>query len=148
MNRISMYGVIALVAFGAAVGARNAVAQQMAQFKDVDVHYVVFNTLFLEPDIAAQYGVPRARDRALLNVSVIGSDGMPQAATLDASYANLLGQRFALPLTEVREGSAVYYIGAFRYTDRDTLRFRIAVRTENGARHEVTFQQQMFLEGR
>jgi hypothetical protein len=125
-----------------------AAARQSELFDDVEVHYVVFNTMFLTPEIARQYGITRGRDRALLNVSVIGRDAEPQPAEVTASYSNLLGQRSVLPLEEVREANAVYYIGAFRYTDEDTLRFHIGVRTRTGSLHEVTFQQKMYLEPR
>jgi hypothetical protein len=125
-----------------------ASAQQMTRFGDVDVHYVVFNTQFLTPEIAHRYGITRGRDWALLNVSVIGRDGVPQSAAVAASYVNLLGQRVAIPLTEIQEAEAIYYIGAFRYTDQDTLRFHVGVRTSGGSDHSVSFQQRMYVEAR
>jgi hypothetical protein len=144
MKRAAGVWAAALLLFG----TMSTSAQQSVRAGDADVHYVVFNTMFLTPDIASQYGITRAADRALLNVSVIGPDGQPQAAEITASYRNLLGQHTSVPLKEVREAEAIYYIGAFRYTDRDTLRFRLDVRTDDGATHEVTFQQQMYLERR
>jgi hypothetical protein len=125
-----------------------ASAQQMNRFGDVDVHYVVFNTQFLTPEIAHRYGITRGRDWALLNVSVIGRDGMPQSAAVAASYVNLLGQRVAIPLAEIQEAEAIYYLGAFRYTDQDTLRFHVGVRTRSGSDHSLSFQQRMYVETR
>jgi len=53
-----------------------AVADQFKSFNGVNVHYVVVNTLFLEPDIATRYNIVRANDRAILNLSVIDEKGV------------------------------------------------------------------------
>ncbi len=124
-----------------------AQAEQAARFADVDVHYVVFNTLFLQPEIARRYQVTRAGNRALLNLSVLDKEGVPQTAQLSAWFTNLLGQRTDLQLREVQDGEAIYYLAEFRYSDQDQLRFYVQVTTGAGQRHSFDFSQRMFREG-
>jgi hypothetical protein len=55
--------------------AATAAAEQFKAFGDIEVHYAVVNTLFLQPNVAARYGIVRATDRAIVNVSVVDHDG-------------------------------------------------------------------------
>ena len=67
-------------------------ADQFKAFDGVEVHYVVVNTLFLQPDVAARYGVVRANDRAIVNLSVINDDGAAVLGEVTGSTINLLSQ--------------------------------------------------------
>ena len=137
--------VLALVLLIAACPFANA--EQMRKLGTWDVHYVVIRTSFLTPEIAARNGIVRGPDRALLNVSVIGADGRPVAATLAGTVRNLLEQSSPLEFAEVREGEAIYYLAQLRHTDRDTLRFVIDIRPPDGTTQRLEFQQQMYLDG-
>ena len=60
-------------------------AEQKQQLGPFEAHYVVVNTMFFNEEVAAQYGVVRGRDRALVNVSFLDESGSPVAVTLFAS---------------------------------------------------------------
>src|SRR5690554_5561702 len=74
-------------------------------FGDYTVHYSVFNSTFLKPEIAQTYGLIRARDRALINVSVTKTDdekttlGLP--AQVRGQTSNLLQQQQQLDFQEI-----------------------------------------------
>lgn len=106
----------------------------------------MLNTLGLKPEIAERYAITRGPDRAMLNVSALNKQGVAQAVDIEASYENLLGQRFELPMREIREAQAIYYIGELKYTDQEVLRFTVAVQTADGPKREVQFQQRVYLE--
>lgn len=125
-----------------------AAAEQKQQLGPFEAHYVVVNTMFFNEEVAAQYGVVRGRDRALVNVSFLDGSGTPVAVTLEGTVKNLLSQVAPLDFREVREGPAIYYLAEIRITDRETLRFRIQVQTPDGETRELAFQQQMFWDGR
>jgi len=123
-----------------------AAADQFKSFDDVEVHYAVVNTLFLQPDVAAHYGIVRGKDRAIVNLSVLGHDGVALLADVTGTAVNLLSQQAPLQFSVIREGDAIYYIASITYTDQDVLRFRIAVNAPDRAPMNLEFQQQMFVE--
>jgi hypothetical protein len=123
-------------------------AEQKQRLGDWDVHYILFQTSFLKPDIAARHGIVRGRDRALLNISVIGTDGLPVAASITGRFRNLLEQTSILEFQEIQEGTAVYYLAEVRHTDRETLRFVIDITPPDGIPQQLRFQQQMFSDPR
>lgn len=123
-----------------------ASAEQVASFHGFDVHYVVLNTLFLKPEIASQYGITRAADRAIVNVSVLDGSGQPATARIQGTYKNLLSQNFTLTFNEHSEGQAIYYIAEIKYSDQDILAFTLTVATGDQSPEQVTFSQRMYTE--
>jgi hypothetical protein len=47
-----------------------AQAQQSEMFGPYELHYSVVNTTFIEPKVAATYGITRGEKRAILNLAV------------------------------------------------------------------------------
>lgn len=138
----------ALMLLAALLAAATASAERKQAIGSYEAHYTLVPTLFLKPAVAADYGITRSRDRALLNVSVLDADGRPVQVQITGTVRNLLEQQQVLDLREVTEGEAVYYMTEVRHTDREVLRFRFDVVTPDGGRHQFNFQQQMFWEGR
>lgn len=128
--------------------AHPAAAEQFAAVGEVEVHYVVVNTLFLEPDIAARYGLVRGADRAILNVSVIGPDGTPRDASVEGTVRNLLEQEATLAFQRIDEGEAIYFIAPLKVTDQDVLRFDVAVDDRRGNTGRVQFLERMWVDRR
>jgi hypothetical protein len=124
--------------------AAPSVAEQMRRIGDFEAHYSLLPTTFLKPDIAARYGITRGRDQALLNVSILGADGVPVPAQLSGSVRDLLGQQRTLEFQEVQEGQAVYYLTTMRHDHREVLRLAIDIGTPDGAVHRLEFQQELF----
>ena len=123
-------------------------AEQKQMLGPYEAHYVVVNSTFFSEELAARYDLIRGRDRALVNVSFLDASGTPVSVSLTGTVTNLLGQVEALEFREVREGPAIYYLAQIRHTDRETLRFRVQVRTPDEQTRELAFQQQMFWDGR
>lgn len=139
----------AALALLAGVWLQPAVASQFERFGDLDVHYVVFNTTDISPEMAARYDVTRAPDRGLINISGRrqAGDGTTTAVRLEieGEVTNLLGQSRPLDFREVEDPQAIYYLDTIRFSDRETLRFRILVTdTETGNRHELRFQKALW----
>jgi hypothetical protein len=103
----------------------------------------------LTPEVARAYGLQRSKNRGMLNVSVIrevaGTTGTPVSADVVASATNLAGQHRTIPMREIKDGDAIYYIGEFRIADEETLKFTIEV-TPSGesSSHMVRLTQQFF----
>ncbi len=120
-------------------------ADQFKSFDGIDVHYIVVNTLFLQPDVAARYNVVRANDRAIVNLSVIDDKGAAMLAEVTGSTINLLSQTAPLQFAVIKEGNAIYYIAPLQYTDQDVLRFRVTIAVAGRAPMNLEFQQQMYV---
>jgi Domain of unknown function (DUF4426) len=132
---------LAILVFGIPVAA-----DQFKTFGDIEVHYVVVNTLFLDSDVAAHYGVSRSSDRAIVNLSVLDHNGVALLGEVSGVTINLLSQRAPLQFSTIREGDAIYYIAPIRYTDRDVLRFDLTVSVPDRAPMKLEFQQTMYVE--
>lgn len=120
-----------------------------AQFVSVDgheVHYVLVNTLFLAPEVAHRHSITRAKDRAIVNLSVIGPDGRARQAELKGNFRNLIGQINELDFALVKDGEAIYYIAPIKFTDQDVLRFEINVAIADGPSTKLSFQERMWVD--
>jgi len=121
-------------------------AEQFFKVGSAEAHYVVLNTMFLQPDIAKQYQITRGNDRAIVNISFISKDGVALRGLVQGQVKNLLGQLQTLKFREIVEKNAVYYIAPLIYTNRDTLVFEIDVELPDEANKHFEFQERMYLD--
>ena len=120
-----------------------AVAERKQTFGELDVHYSVFNSSFLQPDIAAAAGLTRSKTVGVLNIAAL-KDGKGQAAKVSGTLKNLLGQTSELKFKQVLESGAVYYLAEFPLRQREMLTFSIQVQIGDAAPHTLTFNQEVF----
>jgi len=124
-------------------------AAQMVTFGKYQVHYNAISTAYLAPSVARNYHIDRSKSRLLLTISVLRRDhpGITRAvpATVEANAANMSDQLQMIDMREIKEGTAIYYIGVGRVTPPDTLTFHVTV-TPKGAKtsHPVKFQHQFY----
>ena len=120
-----------------------AVAERKQAFGELDVHYSVFNSSFLQPDVAAAAGLTRSKTVGVLNIAAL-KDGKGQAAKVSGTPTNLLGQTSELKFKQVLESGAVYYLAEFPLRQREMLTFSIQVQIGDAAPHTLTFNQEVF----
>lgn len=120
-----------------------AVAERKQTFGELDVHYSVFNSSFLQPDVAAAAGLTRSKTVGVLNIAAL-KDGKGQAAKVNGTLKNLLGQTSELKFKQVLESGAVYYLAEFPLRQREMLTFSIQVQIGDAAPHTLTFNQEVF----
>ncbi|MEZ5446321.1 MAG: DUF4426 domain-containing protein [Gammaproteobacteria bacterium] len=128
-RRLRIACLIALLS--ALVGAS---AEQSSSYGDYTVHYSAFTTDTLQPEVAKAYQIERSSRRGMVNVSVLrklmGTTGQPVRAEVTVTATNLHGQAQKIPVRELNDGGAIYYIGEFPVSNEDTLKFRIDVTPE------------------
>ena len=118
-------------------------AQQSERFDQYELHYSVVNTTFLEPKVAATYGITRSRQRAILNLAV--REHLPQGGTAGRSMQlkgrtwDLLQRAQELAFQEVREGDAIYSIAEFKFLGDEWVNFEVHFRPA-GADKTYTFK--------
>ena len=122
-----------------------AAAEQKLDFDGYELHYVVIPTTFLSAETASEYGIVRAEDRALVNLSVLKDGQGMTVEKLSGTVKNLLSQQQQLRFTEVIEGDAVYYLAELKHSDRDTLTFAVELTPAGGKAAALTFQQKMYI---
>jgi hypothetical protein len=134
--------------------AQDAVLPATESVKDFGEYVLYFNALNtdqLSPEIAREYEIVRSKSRALLNVSIHRklADGRTEAVTgaVSASAINLNGQLMTMTLREIREDTAIYYIGELAITDGEVLIYTIdATPSNDPSRFTVRFKKQFFVE--
>lgn len=120
-------------------------------FGDYVVHFNALATDQLTPDIAREYGIVRSQNRAMLTVSIIKKEaqgiGTAVPGSVSASAINLTGQLKSIPLREIQESTAIYYIGEIAIANGETLIFTVDVTPINEpSRFTVRFQKQFYVD--
>jgi hypothetical protein len=126
-----------------------ATAENSKDFGDYVVHFNALSTEMLPPKVAREYHITRSRNVGMINVTilkkVLGSPGQPVHARVEVRAENLAGQARNIRLREVREGTAIYYIGEFRVAHEETLKFRVRARPQVTQQNlELEFSQDFY----
>jgi len=123
-------------------------AEQAIHSQKYDIHYNAFNTMMVTPDVAQSYGFTRARNRALLNISVIDkATKNPLSAMVTGTRTNIIGQILPLEFQQIKEQNAIYYIAQLRFTEEEMWRFELKIQPDlNVEAIPLKFSQTFYLE--
>jgi hypothetical protein len=123
-------------------------AEQAIYSQKYDIHYNAFNTMMVTPEVAQSYGFTRARNRALLNISVIDSTTKkPLPAVVTGTRTNIIGQVLPLEFLQIKEQNAIYYIAQLRFTEEELWRFELKIQPDlNANAIPLKFNQTFYLE--
>jgi len=127
----------------------SVLAENSRDFGEYVVHYNSLATDMLHPQIARQYHITRSKHRGMINITVLkkvlGSPGQPVHANVTATARNLAGQERKIRMREIRDGTAIYYIGEFGVAHEETLKFTVrAVPRAETSYLEVEFSQDFY----
>lgn len=128
-----------------------AQAEQSKKFGDYTVHYSAFTTDNLTSSVARAYNIPRSKNRALLNISVLKktADGpsKPSRARIKGTTTNLSQQLRELSLREISEKGAIYYIAETPVDNAETLKYNLEITPEGETiTYKFSFQEQFYTE--
>jgi len=123
-------------------------AEKAEKFGSLEIHYNAITTDTLLPEVARAYKIERSNSRGLATVSVLKRNAVggltPVPAKLAVRVTNLNQQLAEVPMREVREGTAIYYLGEFRVAPPDTLKFTAEVQAEGEPRRDISLSQQFY----
>lgn len=134
-------------------GSDIVTGENMRDFGAYELHFNALSTDTLAPNVAKAYGIVRSKNRALLNVTILGkpagASAAPVTGTVRVQARNLTGQLKNLTMREITEGEgadrAVYYIGEVPVADGETLIFKIeAIPSGETEAYNIEFKQQFF----
>ena len=136
---------MALLLWAAAAAAQGAkIIESHKDFGDYRVTYSVFNSDFIPPEVARQYNLVRARDRAFVNISVSKKgDLQGTSAGVSGNATNLIQQSRPLEFKEIRDQDAVYYLAPLRFENEESLTFNIDLVMPDGSSQQLTFRRQL-----
>jgi hypothetical protein len=128
-----------------------AATESFRDFGDYVLHFNALTTDQISEAMAAEHGVIRSRNRALLNVSVLQNQeiGLATAveAEVSASARNLTGQIRNLPVRPIRDGDAIYYIAETPIVNAESLIFTVEAMPDGSTETlSVSFQKQFFVD--
>jgi len=126
-----------------------AMAENATRVDGYTIHHNAFLTSELSPEMASRYGIRRSNNRGMINISIIkdvpGTTGKAVTAKVTVTARNLRGQVREIPLREVKEENAVYYLGDFLVENREQITFNIEVVPEGTHKPlYATLKQQFF----
>ena len=110
-----------LIAISLMLWSTLAAGQQSERFDQFELHYSIVYSTFLTPEIAAEFGIPRGKDKAMLTLSVRDAE----ASDVEGRPMRIKGRTWDLitggdmTIKEVREGRATYYLIPFEFLDRE-----------------------------
>ena len=119
-----------------------AAAQQSTRYEQFELHHSIVYTTFLSPEVAAEYGIARGADKAILTLSVRDADsgeiaGRPM--TIEGRTWDLITGG-DMRVKEIRDGRATYYIVPFEFLDQEYRFFEFTFQPEGAA---STFEHKM-----
>jgi len=127
--------------------ALQAQAQQSERFDQFELHYSIVYTTFLTAEIAAKFGIPRGKDKAMLTLSVRDAE----AGDIQGRPMEIEGRTWDLitggnmKVKEVKEGRATYYLVPFEFLDREYRFFEFTFKPEGAEKtYEYKFQTQLW----
>jgi len=107
-------------------------AQQSTRYGQFELHHSIVYTTFLSPEVAAEYGITRGPDKAILTLSVRDAD----SGEIAGRPMKIEGRTWDLitggdmKVKEIREGRATYYIVPFEFLDREYRFFEFSFQPE------------------
>jgi len=146
MNRRKL---CAFVGVAALLSPLATLAENSTSAGGYTIHHNAFGTDTLTPEVAKAYGIQRSKYRGMLNVSVIkdeaGGAGKSVPGRVEVNTVELTGQANRLPMREIREGDAIYYVGEVAVQNEQKVSFAIEVTPEGSSDTiNVKMDQQFF----
>ena len=122
-------------------------AHQSERFDQFELHYSIVYTTFLTAEIAAKFGIPRGKDKAMLTLSVRDAE----AGDIEGRPMEIEGRTWDLitggnmKVKEVKEGRATYYLVPFEFLDREYRFFEFTFTPEGANKaYNYKFQTQLW----
>lgn len=101
-------------------------------FGDYQIHWSVFPSTMLTPDVAKANNLQRSKSIGVVNISIMTDNehGQPQpvGGQVEGQVANDIQQVRFLAFRRIQEGDAVYFIAQYQYRPAELMTFNITAR--------------------
>ncbi len=128
--------------------AGGAHAEISQEFGPIKIHYNALTTDELLPEVARAYKIERSKTRGIVTMSVLKQNKLgvatPVPAKITLYVTNLTQQLANVEMREIKEGTAIYYLGEFRVAPPDTLKFTATVEVAGEPKRDMVFNQKFY----
>lgn len=118
-------------------------------FGKYTVHWSVFPSTFLTPEVAKENGLNRSRSIGVVNIAIMteNADGgiSTVSGQVEGKALNDIQQARFLAFRRIQEGDSVYFIAEYQYANAELMTFQITARA-TGAKSDlpVRFSHTLF----
>ncbi len=145
---LGVVGMVNPVTADSQIPEARVMSQEPIEMGNYRIYFSAFNSTFVPPGIAEQYSLRRGSRYGIVNIAIrdVSSDELGTAVTgrVSGHTMNLLTQKSSLKFSEVKEGSAIYYLADFKFSDEELLKFAIDVKPQGSSRSETLRFEQIF----
>lgn len=118
-------------------------------FGEYQVHYSVFPSTFLDPEVARANNLNRSQSIGIVNIAIMqeGENGALQTVSgqVEGKALNDVQQPKFLAFRRIQEGDAVYFIAEYQYRTAELMTFQITARPSGAGRDlPIRFAQTLF----
>lgn len=118
-------------------------------FGEFQVHWSVFPSTFLAPEIARENNLNRSKSIGIVNISIMReteNGGLePVSGQVEGKVLNDVQQVKFLGFRRIQEGNAVYFIAEYQYSKAELMTFQITARpTGNNRDLPIRFAHTLF----
>lgn len=107
-------------------------------FGEYQVHYSVFPSTFLDPEVAKANNLTRSQGIGIVNIAIMreGEDGglTTVSGQVEGKALNDIQQPRFLAFRRIQEGEAVYFIAEYQYRNAELMTFQITARPSGAGR--------------
>ncbi|MCK7544550.1 DUF4426 domain-containing protein [Marinobacter bryozoorum] len=123
--------------------------EKHVRFGNYEVHYNVFPSTFLTPEVAAANDLNRSRGIGIVNIAIMdrGDDGSLTTVPgqVEGRALNEIQQPTFLAFRRIQEGDAVYFIAEYQYSEGELMTFQITARPSGHDQDlPIRFSQALF----
>lgn len=129
----TLYGIfnLAAVALFAALISLPAHAGS-EDFGDYEVHWSVFPSTFLTPEVAKTNNLQRSKGIGVVNIAIMQKDESdilkPVTGQVEGKASNDIQQVKFLAFRRIQEGDSVYFIAQYQYSTGELMTFNVTAR--------------------
>lgn len=123
--------------------------EKLVRFGNYEVHYNVFPSTFLAPEVAAANNLNRSRGIGIVNIAIMERAENGSLSTVpgqvEGQVLNDVRQAKFLAFRRIQEGDAVYFIAEYQYTEGELMTFQVTARPSGHDRDlPIRFSQALF----
>ncbi len=107
---------------------------ESVDFGEYQVHYSIFSSSFLRPEVAQQYDLTRSQSIGVVNIAIMkkNEDGTMKTVggQVEGQVYNDIQQSSYMGFRRIQEGEDTYYLAQFQYANGELLTFQVTARPQ------------------
>jgi hypothetical protein len=129
-----------------------AFAEQKIVQDGYQIHYSVFPSNSISPEVAAIYKIKRSGYRAIVNITpqklLTNGETIGFKAAISGKARNLIGNTKNLDFRAIVEGKVIYYIAEFSFSNEESFRFSVELSPNDEPSKVIplTFEKKFYTE--